>query len=70
MSVNIKQGVKRAAKEHGVSQKDFLAEIQQTIDATWNNPTGAENRAKLFPDGKPTPELFLQRIAQIVDESH
>ena len=68
MSVNIKKGVKRAAKEHGVSKNEFLAEIQQTIDATWNNPKGAENRARLFPEGKPSVDLFLRRIAQIVDE--
>jgi hypothetical protein len=68
MSVNIKKGVKLAAKANGVSQEEFLAEIQQSIDATWNNPKGAETRARLFPEGKPTPELFLQRIAQIVDE--
>ena len=44
MSVNIKKGVKRAAKANGVSQEEFLAEIQQTIDATWNNPKGAEKQ--------------------------
>ena len=44
MSVNIKQGVKRAAKANSVSQEEFLAEIQQTIDATWNHPKGVEKQ--------------------------
>ena len=68
MSINTKRGMKRAAKDYGVSKKKFMDEIQHTIDVTWSNPEGAENRARLFPNGKPTPELFLQRIAQIVDE--
>ena len=60
----------RAAKEHGVSQEEFLAEIQQSIDAAWNNPKGAENRARLFPEGKPSVDLFLRRIAEIVDKQN
>ena len=67
MSVNIKKGVDLAAKASGVSREEFLREIRQTIDATWNNSNGAEARNTLFPDGKPSPELFLERIAQIVD---
>jgi len=37
--------------------------IQQAIDAAWNSPDGAELREKLFPEGKPSPELFVQRMA-------
>ena len=64
MSVDIKKGVRMAAKEQGVSQKKFMDEIQYAIDVAWNNPSSAEFRAKMFPEGKPTPEVFLQRVAQ------
>ena len=67
MSVNIKKGVRMAAKEQGVSKKEFMDEIQHAIDVAWNNPECAENRAVLFPDGKPEPEAFLRRLAEIID---
>lgn len=38
--------------------------MQEAIDAAWNNPEGADLRAKLFPEGKPAPELFIQRMAE------
>ena len=40
--------------------------MQEAIDAAWNNPEGAELRAKLFPDGKPTVEEFIKTIAATV----
>lgn len=38
-------------------------EIQKAINAAWANPAGAALREKLFPDGKPTPEQFVQRVS-------
>ena len=64
MSIDIKKGVRMAAKEQGVSQKKFMDEIQHAIDVAWNNPSSAEFRARMFPEGKPNPELVLERVAQ------
>ena len=36
--------------------------MADTITDTWNNPEGAELRAKLFPDGQPTPEEFIKVV--------
>lgn len=38
------------------------------LTETWNNPEGAELRAKLFPDGQPTPEEFIRVLAEYVRE--
>lgn len=37
--------------------------MQEAIDVAWENPDGAELRAQLFPEGKPTPEIFVERLA-------
>lgn len=37
--------------------------MQQAIDAAWQDPAGAEFRERLFPEGKPTVDLFVERVA-------
>lgn len=45
-------------------KKRKYREMSKAIEAAWANPNGAELRAKLFPEGKPTPEVFVQRISE------
>ena len=54
------------AKQHGVSPKHVRAEIQKAIDAAWNDPQGRAEQQRLFPEGKPSPELFITRLAEQV----
>ena len=42
------------------------AEIQSLIDTTWETPT--PELLELFPDGKPTPALFVGMLAKQVSE--
>ena len=37
--------------------------MQAAIDAAWASPDGSELRERLFPEGKPSPELFVERVA-------
>lgn len=38
--------------------------IREAIDTAWNNPEGKELREELFPEGKPEPDLFVQRLTR------
>lgn len=58
--------IKRVALAQGISEEECRQEMQTFIDATWDQPEGAEERAELFPEGKPSPELFIQRISAII----
>ena len=40
--------------------------IRLAIDATWENPDGAELRAKIFPEGKPEPKVFIERMGEYI----
>lgn len=40
--------------------------IKRVIEAIWDNPEGMEVRKSLFPEGKPTPDLFVKRMADYV----
>ena len=42
------------------------SEIQSLIDTTWETPT--PELLELFPDGKPTPALFVGILAEQVSE--
>ena len=42
------------------------AEIQSVIDTTWEAPT--PELLELFPEGKPTPALFVGTLAKQVSE--
>ena len=49
------------ALKNGWSLADVKAEIQDVIDDTWEAPS--PELVQLFPDGKPTPALFIGLIA-------
>ena len=40
--------------------------IRLAIDAAWENPDGADLRAKIFPEGKPEPKVFIERLGEYV----
>lgn len=65
--MGIDKVINQLAKDKGLSPNEILDEIQNAIDATWESPNGAEKRAKLFPEGKPSPELFLMRLALMTE---
>ena len=44
-------------------------QIKKTLNETWKNPEGSAARQEMFPNGKPTPEEFIQTIAEIVKET-
>ena len=56
------------AKRHGVTPEHVRAEIQIAIDAAWNDPEGREEQLRIFPEGKPSPELFIARLAEQIEQ--
>lgn len=56
------------AEEFGVLPQELVKEMQDTIDASWNS--GDEevirNQKSLFPDGKPTVEEFIKKVALLI----
>lgn len=46
--------------------KHKIRAMQAAIDAAWQDPTGAEFRERLFPEGRPTVDLFVERVAILV----
>ena len=43
-------------------------ELQTCIDLAWSNPTQEEKalQTQLFPEGKPSPFVFIERIGSYV----
>lgn len=37
--------------------------MQEALDIAWSNPDGEALRERLFPEGKPSLELFVARVA-------
>jgi hypothetical protein len=61
--MDAKSAIKKIAKQDNVSEEEVRREIQNAIDQAWETKTVLQ--AVLFPDGKPDPETFLERLAQI-----
>lgn len=62
------------AVREGRSEDEVLKEAQAAIDAAWSRQTlsdAPENtlHRKLFPEGKPSPALFVGRIGRILKQS-
>lgn len=59
------------AARQGVSLAEFVQATQEAIDAAWNtlDPEAAAFQRKLFPEGKPSPALFIIRLAQYADSN-
>ena len=46
-------------------------EMKKAIDLAWENPTQEQKlfQEKYFPEGKPTVEEFIQRVANLARET-
>lgn len=53
--------IRRTARVAGMDPKEVRQQIQDMIDRVWlrNDPETRTMRQQLFPDGKPTPEIFI-----------
>jgi len=58
------------AAQHGVSVTEVVREIQIAVDDAWDNldPAIRARQRELFPNGKPSVEEFIRKIAQQVEE--
>ena len=58
--------LKKIATYHGVSVDEVVRDMQDTIDATWDNPdpTARKRQQELFPNGKPSIEEFIRVMAK------
>jgi len=62
--------LKMIAAQHGVSVDEVLRDMQDAMNATWNNPDPAARRKQqeLFPNGKPTLGEFIHVMAKQVKQ--
>lgn len=60
--MDAKSAIKKIAKRDNVSEEEVRQEIQNAIDQAWETKTVLQ--AVLFPEGKPDPETFLERVAK------
>lgn len=60
--MDAKSAIKTIAKQDGVTEEEVRREIQNAIDQAWKTKTVLQ--AVLFPEGKPDPETFLERVAK------
>ena len=60
------KAIKSAAKNNGVSEQYVRDEMQKALDAAWNSSDeeALKRQRELFPDGKPTLEEFIRRVAK------
>lgn len=55
----------KVAQNNGQTEEHVRQEIQAAIDVAWASGAGSGSlAAELFPDGKPTVDAFLARLAQ------
>ncbi len=61
--------IQKTAKSHNLSFDEMYAELRSMIDEIWDNPDGQEQRQKLFPNGKPTPESFITVVSSYISDN-
>ena len=56
----------KLAAQYGVSVGEIIRDMQEAVDAAWNNPDPAirGRQRQLFPDGKPSVEEFIRVMAE------
>lgn len=64
--IRAKVAIRKLARKEGVHSEDVRKEIQNAIDAAWDNqdPAVKWQQLQMFPAGKPTPEQFIARVAR------
>ena len=60
----------QVAAKHGVSVEEVVRDMQEALDAAWDNPDPAERarQRQLFPKGKPLIEEFIRVMAKQVED--
>ena len=60
--------MRRVAAAEGVSYVEMQSEIRKVIDAAWEStdPAAKARQQMLFGDRKPTPEEFIELMANMV----
>jgi len=58
------------AAQYGVSVSEVIRDIQEAVDAAWNNEDRAirAKQRQLFPKGKPSAEEFIRVMAKQADK--
>ena len=61
---------KKIAAQYGVAVDEVVREIQDLIDATWDNPdpTARKKQQELFSNGKPSIEEFIRVMAKQIKQ--
>lgn len=64
--IKVRKVIRTLAQRDGVSSEEVLKQIQESIDAAWDNqdPAVRWKQLQLFPAGKPTVEAFVLRLAK------
>lgn len=62
----VKQALEELARAENVSVAEIRRDIQEAIDAAWNDPQGKAYQDATFPNGKPSVEQFVETVAAIV----
>jgi hypothetical protein len=60
--MNAQDAIKAIAEQDGITEEQVLQELRNAIDEAWENQTVLQ--AAMFPEGKPDPVTFLERIAK------
>lgn len=63
MNNNINELLSSIASRHGVSEDEVRQSLQNVIETAWSHPWTREKQQELFPEGKPSLETFLQKMA-------
>lgn len=60
--------IRRTAQHYDMPTAEVRAEIQKCLDDAWNtdDPAVKQAQEKLFPEGKPTMEEFICRVAAAI----
>lgn len=63
--------IQTIAREQGVTETKVRRDMQEAIDVAWNtnDPAAKARQNLLFPNGKPTPEEFIDGLSVIFGTS-
>lgn len=64
----MKHIIKKVSNFYGANSKEVKTDMQDAIGAAWNDPAGREAQLRLFPEGKPSPEQFIKRVAECIQQ--
>lgn len=60
-----KYAIKEIARRENIAEEEVRKEVQSVIEKIWD--TDGTLQALLFPEGKPDPETFIERIAKALE---